>query len=275
MKTLITLVLVTATAFGQVVVNPFRLAADPAKPDVDVFVIAGQSNASGRGDNNQVYSGSVGALLFKNNYTLFSLTDPTDSAAGQIDTISNDSALGSVWPLVANSNTAATSRKVIYIPCAKGGSSITAWLPTANHQDRVTLYGSMIFRTQTVMSNSNFNLTLRGVLWWQGETDAIAAMSTAAYQSNLTVFASNVFADIGVKVFPAKLQTSVSESGYTDANKTNINTAIGNLWNTDYVAAGPDLFALVTDDQYHLKTNAKLEAAALLWWNAIKEEFSW
>lgn len=235
----------------------------------DVYIVAGQSNASGRGTNSQVYShATLKPLLYNNAYHLTELIDPTDIVTGQVDTVSSDTspaAFGSVWPLVATQLMAANGRVPIFVPCAKGGSSITAWLPGADHQDRTTLYGSMIYRA---LQAANYG-TLRGVLWWQGETDALAAMSQATYNGHLDTIADAVFADLGVKLMPCKMQTC---GGIGDADELKINNAIGDAWaDNANVATGPNLTSITADsgDQLHLNSDGNLLSAATLWTNSI------
>src|SRR5690606_23700189 len=138
----------------------------------DIFICAGQSNMSGRGTNNQVYShASLKAVNFNNHYRWRNLEDPYDSATNQVDTVSSDSspaATGSFVPPLATLIMEEQGVPVAFVPCAKGGSAITAWLPDTDHFDRTTLYGSMAYRAQQTGA--------KAVLWWQGETDAINGM---------------------------------------------------------------------------------------------------
>ena len=69
----------------------------------DVYVIAGQSNASGRGPYLSVAEHPVlTACMFGNDDRWKALADPVDSSAGQVDPVSGDGAAGgSVWPRVA------------------------------------------------------------------------------------------------------------------------------------------------------------------------------
>lgn len=232
----------------------------------DLFIIAGQSNASGRGSNNQSYShATVKATRFGNNYLWSNLDDPSDSDSGQIDTVSSDSiAAGSLWPLLATSFMTDLSIPVAFVPCAKGGTSITAWQPGVDHQNRATLYGSMVYRALQVGG-------CKAVLWWQGETDALAGMSQATYNGHLDSLANAVAADLGVKLVPCKLQNCTGISAPAQAA---INAAIGEAWTDNVnVVQGPDLSGITTDDEYHLQTNQKLQDAADLWWSAIEAGF--
>lgn len=233
----------------------------------EVFVIAGQSNASGRGTNNQGYSHpELKAGVFKNNYTWTELADPTD-ADPTTDTVSADSgAGGSVWPGLASRIIVSRRLPVAFVPTAKGGSSITEWLPGANHQNRATLYGSMVYRALQAGG-------VRCVLWWQGETDALVAMSQATYNGHLDTIANAIQADLGVKLMPCLLQNS---SGITDADEQKIRDATSEAWgDNSNVLAGPDLSTLASDDTFHLTTNAKIITAAVRWWRAIQAAFGW
>jgi hypothetical protein len=229
----------------------------------DVLVIAGQSNASGRGTNSQSYShATLKASLFGNDYTWRELADPTDSITNQGDAISKETsqAGGSLWPLLATSFLADQGVPVAFIPCAKGGTRIADWLPGVNHQDRATLYGSMVYRA--------LQSGCKAVLWWQGEGDAQDGTSQATYNSRLDSLANEIQADLGVKLMPCKLQN------ITAAGETGINAAIAEAWGDNAnVLTGPDLSDIATDDDVHLQTDAKLLDAAGRWWAALQTAF--
>lgn len=255
----------TLYAVSHFIPNPANF--DPP----DIFAIAGQSSASGRGTSSQRYTGANSVRMFGNDYVLKTIKDPVDSGVGQVDTVSDDTALGvggSMYPLIANAFVVGNTRAAIFLPCALGATSITQWQPGANHQDRATLYGSMIYRALQMQSLG----TLRCVIWWQGETDADAAMSQATYSGYLVTLANAVFADLGIKLMPCKLQTFTHA---TQANQDKINAAIGANWGIGNVLTGPDLTGITADDAYHLTSNANLASAATLWWNALKAAFGW
>lgn len=249
-------------AAPEVAVAPYAFLSG-----ADIFVIAGQSNASGRGTNNQVCIGSGGkkAYNYSNADTLSELADPVDNAIGQVDSVSLDSgsATGSVWPLLATQIIAETANNVLFVPTAHGGTSITEWLPGVDHEDRSTHYGNMIYRARRAMAYG----TLKCVVWWQGETDAIANMAQATYNGHLDTLANAVMADLGVPLMPCKLQNS---SAIVDANELKINNAIGDAWTDNVnVADGPDFSDTGSDDDYHLQGDAKLLTAATRWFAAL------
>ena len=234
----------------------------------DIFIVAGQSNASGRGTSAQVYSGTPRATLFGNDYLWKELRDATDSGVGQVDLVSDDSAFapnGSAWPLLATSFLASQSVPCAFVPCAMGGLGIVSWLPGANHQDRTTLYGSMAYRA--------LQAGAKAVLWWQGETDAVASMSQATYNGHLDTIANALMTDLGIKLMPCKLQTFTAA---TQPQQDAINAAITEAWGDNAnVLTGPDLTGLAADDTFHLKTDGKLASAAALWWTALQAAFGY
>lgn len=230
----------------------------------DVFVIAGQSNASGAGDNNQSYShATLKATLFGNNYQWKNLVDPTDSSAGQVDAVSNDGANpgGSYWPLIATSFLADQGVPIAFVPCALWGSPIVDWLPGADHQDRSTLYGSMVYRALQVGG-------IKAVLWHQGENDAAIGTSEADYNTRLDTIANAIAADLGCVIMPCKIHNIT-------ADETAVNAAIATAWGDNAnVAAGPDLSDLTTSPvNNHFTTNAHLATVAGRWWPAMQAEW--
>ena len=233
----------------------------------DVFVIAGQSNASGRGDNNQTYShASLKAGLFDNTYHWGELLDETDGSGGQVDSVSADGTTGgSIWPLLATSIMADQGVPVGFVVCAMGGTSISSWQKgTAN--DRATLYGSMQYRVGQLQNGC------KAVLFHQGEANAVAGTAEATYNTDLDSFADDVNTDLGVKTVVAKIHEI---STATTPNITNIQNAIDTAWGDNAnVVAGPDLDGETTSpDGAHYTTDAEMLGLAADWWTAIQTEF--
>lgn len=231
-----------------------------------VIALLGQSNCSGRGTNNQIFmAGLANAFMLGNDYVLKTLVDPTDSSTSQVDTVSNDSGAGagSIWPLVATSLVSTNAVPIMFIPCAKGSTAISAWQPGVNHQDRTTLYGSAVYRS----------LLYGGVEfggYWQGETDAQSGLSQAAFKAAADTLVAAWNADTGTKLMIAKIQNCTAISS---GNQANINNAIGQEWSGNVnVLTGPDLSGISTDspDGLHLWADSKLLQAANLWIPVIK-----
>jgi len=247
----------------------------------DVFAVIGQSNASGRGDNNQAWSGDTTARNFANDYTWKTLADPADSATGQIDNVSADApgtfgAAGSIWPLVATQIMTATGCPVAFIVCPKGATYISAWQPGAagTHQSRSTLFGQ--FWARVLAAGGNLWRTtnvMRCALWWQGEGDQFDN-TQAGYNAALDTLANTIATYTGAAIMPQyKLQYMEGSPGYVDAAVAEA------VVDNDNVLLGPDLSAIIPDTNdglaVHIKADANLAAVATLWANAIKAEFGW
>lgn len=226
----------------------------------DIFIVAGQSNALGQGTT--LNSSVMSALMFrrdKPDWVL--LADPTDRGLS-----GPTPSAGSVWPAIGTAYVSLLNLPVGFVTTAEDGSVISSWLPGQS------LYTRMLaqYALATKLTNGN----LRGVLWWQGESDALNGVSQSSYHSSLATLAGGIRTDLGVKLFVAKLQNC---SGVAPAsNLTAINAAIAQAW-TDVpnVAPGPDLSDLPTDDGFHLKTDAHIATAAARWWTAIRSELGW
>lgn len=93
--------------------------------------------------------------------------------------------------------TDAIGSNVALIPCAHGGTEIELWMPGFSGlpaDSLETLYGSMIDRIKRAKQLSGFEL--KGVLWYQGESDADTCQSDS-YAQKLTHFIESVRKDVG------------------------------------------------------------------------------
>ena len=245
----------------------------------DVFAIWGQSNGSGRLTNNQTTTNSTFTVtMLGNDYVWKAISDPTDSSVNQIDTISSDTdslGMGSVWPLLADTWVNTTGIPIAFIQCTKGatgfGVSQPTWVPTTNHFDRTTLFGSAMYRIQVAHG-------VRAILWWQGEGgfDDVTGMSYITPFTNMVTVVQSEFP--GLKLVPCKLQECV---GITTPRLTNGWYAIGRLWNewTNLVYRGPTLADapvgnptnILAENEgtglpyYHIKTSTNGAAASYRW----------
>ena len=234
----------------------------------DIFVIAGQSNFSGRGFNNQVYTApgsGVSAVMFGNDDKWKALVDPFDSNAGQIDNVSGDGAAGSLVPLLASSIAADQNVPVAFIPTAKGGSGIASWLPAANHKLSSTLFGSMERRIDATGGK------VRAVLWFQGETDAQNCVSAATYTTNMNTIVNTINADYpGLKTLVGQIGHDTYGGACVDA----IRGAQADLPNTNPNAL-PGAFTYDINladeggDTLHFKSDGDLRVFAYRWWSAV------
>ena len=236
----------------------------------DIFIVAGQSNASGRGNNNNAYThATLKASLFGNDDVWKELSDPYDSAAGQVDNVSRDGsgAAGSPWPLVATQIMADHGVPVAFVPTAKGGTSIQQWQPGANHSNAATLYGSMNRRIHAVGGN------VTGVLFFQGESDSSTGTTQENYEIRLNIFVDSVDAD-----FPGT-KTLVGQIGHSNlAGKDRVRTAqINTIVANTNALLGPATYDINLADEggdtLHFKSNADMAEFARRWYAAINKQF--
>lgn len=231
----------------------------------DVFGVAGQSNAMGAATNSQVYShATLKAAIFKKNYTWGECLDPIDGGTCT-DAVEDNSgvATGSIWPLIATSHMASQGVPCAFVPCARDATAIASWAPGADHQDRTTLYGSMVYRCLQAGG-------VKAVLWWQGESDSIAGTAKATYKTALQTLGDAVFSDLGCSLVACR-HFLIDSGTATLAHQTAICDAISESWGTHHILAGPDLHVMAGDgaDTMHYKTDATTLTTAGLWWTAM------
>lgn len=166
--------------------------------EVELFIIAGQSNASGRGLENELPSSFPYAKrtkIFTNAWTWADGYEPTDDESVQVDTVSidNQANKASFGMAFASGLAAVRTNKIIgLIPCARGSSSLTEnW---SRNLSRSTLYGSMIARAKAARAFG----TVKGMLWYQGESDAHPGKQALAesYAADWLAWSQNVCDDL-------------------------------------------------------------------------------
>lgn len=228
----------------------------------DVFVVAGQSNAAGRGDNYQSYShATLRAGLFRQDDAWRQLADPTDTERN----------LGSVWPLLATYVMAATGLPVAFVTTAKGDTELVSgtWTkPGAEYSDSV----------QTV-TLSHINAA-RAILWHQGEGDANNKISLAAYAGAFVQMLADLRADVPALANAPAVVAQIgykSTGGVSASDLDNIRGAHVALWDSGAALPGPVIYEVDLDDDggdgVHFKTDAELATLAARWWRMISHAF--
>lgn len=165
----------------------------------DLFILAGQSNMSGRGLLSEVpsFANASQIKVYSNAGLWVGGYEPVDDPAGQIDSVSLDSNAGASSGM-AFANALATlrpGREVGLIPCAKGGSSLNQW---ARNLSRSSLYGSMIARANEAKAQG----TIKGLIFYQGENDADTLDHANTWVSRCQTFITNVRSDLGISNLP-------------------------------------------------------------------------
>jgi len=231
----------------------------------DVIVCAGQSNMSGRGTNNQTFTNNADgttAYLFSNADAYRVLTDPFDNNASQVDAVSTDvNSTGSWVPRFANAWLANSNTPILFIPTARGGTSVQNWQKndTSMLAGGLNLYQSMARRINAVGGATT-------VLYQQGERDVIDAVLTekSVYATKLKQFADDILADFSVNTFIVPLHT-ITASGFATNTTTTGQIAIRQAQiDVSTANAHVKIGQALTDidlsggDGLHFKTNADL-----------------
>ena len=185
-----------------------------------IFIIAGQSNASGRGElNASNESPDPKVVMFANDYQFKTAYEPLDDPLNQVDGISNDSAVitsikGHGFGLRAGKDLiTAGLDSVVLIPCPLGGTSLSQWLMTADPFDRNTLFGSCNYRQLTASPNG-----VSALWWYQGESNSGAPVT---YISQHTTFISQFRTQVNsqLPVIYVQLSQNNSTSGAASYHK--------------------------------------------------------
>jgi hypothetical protein len=230
----------------------------------DIYVVAGQSNASGRSCSLNSYSSpTLRAAMFGNDYRWQELHDPVDSSEGQVDTVSMDRlAGGSVWPDVATELLASEGVPVAFVPCARSSTPIAYWRPgLPARRPAGTLYTSMARRIAAVGGR------VRAVLWWQGERDARMCTPGLRYEAALRKFAASVWQDFRAPLVVAQLGDY--DDRYTEAGIDAVRMAQARAWAGPHILQGPVLYDIDLNGDVHFRESDDVAAAAHRWAAAV------
>ena len=172
---------------------------------LQLFIFAGQSNMSGRGDIRQSEtSTNPRVYVFGNDYRWRLAKEPIDDSSNQVDEVFKDLDAGfSPATSFATKILERHPNMVIgLIPCAKGGKSIDDW--QRNLSDN-TLYGSCLKRVRAASTMGD----IAGLLFYQGTLDALDPMQFPSlkllpnqWADKFTAFISNWRDDLNLPALP-------------------------------------------------------------------------
>ncbi len=140
----------------------------------DVFLIAGQSNAEGHGDNNQSYSASDTCTMYRAS-AWSELADPTGPRT-----------FGSAYPPLATLLAADQSVPIAIINMAVASTAIDVWDGAGAAQ-----YDNAVAAVTAAGCNG-----IKAVLWCQGERDANIGTSEADYRTGMIAMISGFNTDL-------------------------------------------------------------------------------
>jgi hypothetical protein len=182
--------------------------------EVDVFLVAGQSNARGRGDSTLSPHPESGTAYSYYNGQIAEAIDPV----GPADT-------GSAWPAFAIEYYKLTGRKIAFIPFGMGGSAMAAAADDGQDGDWDAggeWYGPSVQAVHDALaafSSNGYVPEFRGILWAQGEADGNAIRATpptisindykAAFEAMITRYQTDLGSNTSLYIFR-------TARGYTD-----------------------------------------------------------
>lgn len=150
---------------------------DGETTDVDVIVIAGQSNAVGKGSSTESPDVEPGSA-YEYKPDMDELVDLDDPVGQDNSPPEQQADTGSAWPAFAKEYYTRTGRPAAYVPYAVGGSAQSdkahsdpdmLWSDSGNLDDNAQ---AKLDETVTWLNNNGYNPNVRGVVWCQGERDA-------------------------------------------------------------------------------------------------------
>nr|TKS08128.1 putative carbohydrate esterase [Populus alba] len=138
------------------------------------------------------------------------------------------------------------------VPCAVGGTAITRW------GRGEVLYENMVKRAKESVEDGG---EIKGLLWYQGESDTSDIHDAEVYQGNMEKLIENVREDLGLPSLPIVMVAIISGDGkYVDKVRDQHSLRI-NLPNVVCVdAMGLDL----KEDHLHLTTEAQVKLGHML-----------
>lgn len=165
-----------------------------------VFILAGQSNASGRGalDENNTQPHPF-VIMFGNDYAWKQAYEPVDDPTGQVDSVSDDSLVitstrGHGFSLQAARDVIQdTTQTIRLIPCPLGGTRISQWRRGADPFDRSTLFGSCNYRRSVAAPEG-----LTALWWYQGESDAGSSTFVGDNSALMNEFREEMGSDLSI-----------------------------------------------------------------------------
>lgn len=194
---------------------------------IDVFLVAGQSNAAGVGDASGSPIPQTGTVL---QVTPTSISDAKDPVLG--------ANTGSAWPQFGITYYNTSGKKVAFVLSALGGTAQSVYGDTGlgNWDTSGTLLPTAISNlngAMTKLTNSGYTPTFKGVLWSQGEADAFAinagSMTVGTYQAAFINMLSRMRSSLGASmpfyIFKTGTQTNGSDVGYAQVRQAQENVA--------------------------------------------------
>ena len=197
---------------------------------IDIILLMGQSNMKGRGEvpTDQATNDHIISMNMTDD-TWYTAEHPlhTDGVPDLIDQSSN-AGVGPGLDFALEVSASDPTALVALIPLAVGGSQIGLWLPGTD------FYTNTIRRVEIALADfpDNLEVSVKAVLWLQGESDSRSIPAYQAYKNKLTQVINGLRSDIGNPKLPfisATIGSFIEEKTssypyYGEINKILLNT---------------------------------------------------
>jgi sialate O-acetylesterase len=220
----------------------------------DLFLIAGQSNADGRGDKHLRLEPANCYVGVKFRRGAWSKGD---------DPSANDGEYGSPWPIVLDDLIPDQKVPMGFIAAAVGSTVVKEWRKGGR------LYERMLKMVAAATDGSN---RFKAVLYYQGENDITHYHSLSAlgdyrkYKSDLKAAVDDFHGDFGVPVLVGQITNLLSDRMKDDG----IRKAQQELWSEHpFALPGAVTYDIRPSDGVHYRDEANLRAFARRWTLAI------
>lgn len=201
----------------------------------DVFLIAGQSNAEGHGDNNQTYTASDTCTMYRAS-AWSELADPTGPRT-----------FGSAYPPLATLLAADQSVPIAIINMAVASTAIDVWDGAGAAQ-----YDNAVAAVTAAGCNG-----IKAVLWCQGERDANIGTTEADYRTGMIAMISGFNTDLAGS--PPVVVSMTPNNAYAGLDM--VRKVQQEMFDRPDCLAGPVLhdIDLTGGDSLHLELDADLD----------------
>lgn len=188
---------------------------------MSLFVMAGQSNMSGKGTLPDMQHVNYHIYVFGNDYRWRLALEPIDSPFGQVDDVSKDlyARYSPALSFATNLHAMEPDRIIGLIPCAKGETSIMEWQQDYSDQ---SLYGSCLKRIHAAGLAGQVD----GIIFFQGEADTVdpnmaphLPLAVNNYTEMFEKFVTGMRADLGDPNLPvvyAKIGSNKNSEKYVN-----------------------------------------------------------
>ncbi|KAJ0950881.1 putative sialate O-acetylesterase domain, SGNH hydrolase superfamily [Helianthus annuus] len=223
-----------------------------------IFILAGQSNMSGRGGVvNLTWDGYVPRESSPNPSILrLSANLSWELAVEPLHCDIDVAKVCGVGPGMAFANSLLRKDPrfgvVGLVPCAIGGTNISEWARGGG------LYNQMMRRTKAAVCGGG---VIRGLLWYQGESDTLTLKDAEAYKKRLHRFFEDVRVDLRLPLLPIVQVALASISGnYTNmVREAQLRLKLVNLRTLDAMG-----LSMQEPERLHLTTPAQVSLGKML-----------